>query len=93
MKKRMTKIVDPYDSLSDNLPDFENPADYESKEAQYLSDIECKLMDLDLRLENIETFSKQQTNHLEMIEIDTIQIRGALYLIAILIAVALYHFW
>jgi len=30
---------------------------------------------------------------LEMIEIDTIQIRGALYLIAILIAVALYHFW
>jgi len=89
----MTKIVDPYDSLIDNLPEYEDALEYESTEAQYLSDIECKLTDLDLRLENIETFSKQQRNHLEMIEIDTTQIRGALYLIAILIAVALYHFW
>jgi len=89
----MTKIVDPYDSLIDNLPEYEDALEYESTEAQYLSDIECKLSDLDLRLENIETFSEQQKNHLRMIEIDTIQIRGALYLIAILIAVALYHFW
>jgi len=89
----MTKIVDPYDSLIDNLPEYEDALEYESTEAQYLSDIECKLTDLDLRLENIETFSEQQKNHLRMIEIDTIQIRGALYLIAILIAVALYHFW
>jgi len=89
----MTKIVDPFDSLIDNLPEYEDALEYESTEAQYLSDIECKLSDLDLRLENIETFSEQQKNHLRMIEIDTIQIRGALYLIAILIAVALYHFW
>ena len=89
----MTKIVNPYDSLIDNLPEYEDALEYESTEAQYLSDIECKLSDLDLRLENIETFSEQQKNHLRMIEIDTIQIRGALYLIAILIAVALYHFW
>ena len=89
----MTKIVDPYDSLIDNLPEYEDALEYESTEAQYLSAIECKLTDLDLRLENIETFSEQQKNHLRMIEIDTIQIRGALYLIAILIAVALYHFW
>ena len=89
----MTKIVDPHDSLIDNLPEYEDALEYESIEAQYLSDIECRLNDLDLRLENIETFSEQQKNHLRMIEIDTIQIRGALYLIAILIAVALYHFW
>jgi len=89
----MTKIVDPFDSLIDNLPEYEDALEYESTEAQYLSDIECKLTELDLRLENIETYSEQQKNHLRMIEIDTIQIRGALYLIAILIAVALYHFW
>ena len=89
----MTKIVDHFDNLADDLPEYEDALEYESTEAQYLSDIECKLTDLDLRLENIETFSEQQKNHLRMIEIDTIQIRGALYLIAILIAVALYHFW
>jgi len=89
----MTKIVNPFDSLIDNLPEYEDALEYESTEAQYLSDIECKLTDLDLRLENIETFSEQQKNHLRVIEIDTIQIRGALYLIVILIAVALYHFW
>jgi len=64
-----------------------------STEAQYLSEIDSTVSKIDRRLEKIEYSSEQQRKHLEMIENDTMQLRGALYLIIILMLIALYHFW